>query len=196
MQPWIQAFPADQQRVRELVAKLREQIGIVDNIRHAPRADDDPQLWWDMGMYQKYLLDDARIRGFDHHDGMQLCDLELLALLQHNGAATHLLDLSRDVTTPLWFAASECPETTGVHCGIRRHGHRTLVGGWGENRVWRSHGHAAGIYRTSPLQQACSRMDREKPDTTHLGPAGRVSSVRVRRPAVGVCCGGWHIRVE
>jgi FRG domain len=66
-----------------------------------------------MRTYHRYLLNEARLRGFDHHEGVKLCDLELLALLQHYGAATHLLDITRDVTTALWFA-SEDPETTGV----------------------------------------------------------------------------------
>ena len=118
MQPWIQAFPADRQHVRELVAAMREDMGIVDNKRDVARGDDDPQLWWDMGMYQRYLINEARTLGFDRHEGEQLCDLELLALLQHNGAATHLLDLSRDVMTALWFAASERPETIGVVAGF------------------------------------------------------------------------------
>ncbi len=114
MQPWEQAFPADRQRVRE----LREALGLVDAKRHEKRDDDDPQLWWDMGMYQSHLINEARTLGFDRHEGVQLCDLELLALLQHNGAATHLLDLSRDVTTALWFAASDRPETIGVVAGF------------------------------------------------------------------------------
>jgi hypothetical protein len=65
------------------------------------RDDDAPQLWWNMRTYHGYLLNEPRLRGFDHHEGVKLCDLELLAMPQHYGAATHLLDISRDVTTAL-----------------------------------------------------------------------------------------------
>ena len=114
MQPWVKPFPADQERHRQLFADIREQLGAPVAKKHEARGDDDWQLWWDMKTYHRYLLDEARLRGFDHHDGVQLCDLELLALLQHNGAATHLLDISRDVTTALWFASSDNPDKIGV----------------------------------------------------------------------------------
>jgi hypothetical protein len=107
MQPWVKPFPADEERHRQLFADIREQLGAPVAKRREARGDDEWQLWWDMLTYHGYLLDEARLRGFDHHEGVQLCDLELLALLQHNGAATHLLDLSRDVTTALWFASSD-----------------------------------------------------------------------------------------
>jgi hypothetical protein len=118
MRPWVQPFPADRQRTLELVATIREQLGVKDAQRREMRGDDDPQLWWDMLTYHGYLLNEARLRGFDHHEGMKLCDLELLALLQHNGAATHLLDISRDVTTALRFASCAHPETNGVVVGF------------------------------------------------------------------------------
>jgi hypothetical protein len=112
--PWVQPFPTDRLRTRELVAAMRKQLGAEDAQGRETRQDDDPQLWWDMLTYHAYLLNKARSRGFDHHEGVQLCDLELLALLQHYGVATHLLDISSDVTTALWFASCADSENTGV----------------------------------------------------------------------------------
>ena len=41
------------------------------------------------------LIEDARSRGHDQKDGRTLSDLELLAELQHFGAATCLIDFTR-----------------------------------------------------------------------------------------------------
>ncbi len=50
------------------------------------------------------LIDKARGLGHDQRDGRQLTDLELLAELQHFGAATCLIDFSRNALVALWFA--------------------------------------------------------------------------------------------
>ena len=50
------------------------------------------------------LIDKARGLGHDQRDGRQLTDLELLAELQHYGAATCLIDFSRNSLVALWFA--------------------------------------------------------------------------------------------
>jgi hypothetical protein len=51
------------------------------------------------------LLDQARNRRLDRDDYGTLSDLELLASLQHHGAATRLLDVSVDPAIALWFAS-------------------------------------------------------------------------------------------
>ena len=50
------------------------------------------------------LIEKARSLGHDQKDGEQLSDLELLAELQHFGAATCLIDFSRNAFVALWFA--------------------------------------------------------------------------------------------
>ena len=52
----------------------------------------------------KDLIEKARSLGHDQRDGRQLPDLELLAELQHFGAATCLIDFTRSALVALWFA--------------------------------------------------------------------------------------------
>lgn len=57
--------------------------------------------------YIKQLLDDASLRGFREQQGKRLSDLELFAELQHNGAATCLIDFTTNSLIALWFACQE-----------------------------------------------------------------------------------------
>ena len=58
----------------------------------------------DLKSYTTQLLDTARMRGFRTHEGRTLFELELLARLQHLGAATCLIDFTRSPWVALWFA--------------------------------------------------------------------------------------------
>ena len=55
----------------------------------------------------KELIENARSRGHDQKNGQSLSDLELLAELQHFGAATCLIDFSRSALVALWFACQQ-----------------------------------------------------------------------------------------
>ena len=55
----------------------------------------------------KDLIEKARSLGHDQKDAQQLSDLELLAELQHFGAATCLIDFSRSALVALWFACQQ-----------------------------------------------------------------------------------------
>ena len=55
----------------------------------------------------KELIDRAREQGHDEKNGRRLHDLELLAELQHFGAATCLMDFSRNPLVALWFACQQ-----------------------------------------------------------------------------------------
>ena len=59
-----------------------------------------------------HLLDRARAEGYGHRNGKRLTDLELLAALQHHGAATCLIDFTTNFHISVWFACQD-------HC---RHG--------------------------------------------------------------------------
>lgn len=75
--------------------------------------------------YEIRLIASARYQGYDYIDGRKLSDFEVLARLQHHGAATRLIDFSRNMLVALWFACNSEPEKTGSLIGI----HSAHVGG-------------------------------------------------------------------
>jgi len=54
--------------------------------------------------YMKQLLESAESSGFRERESKSYSDLELLAELQHNGAATCLIDFTTNALIALWFA--------------------------------------------------------------------------------------------
>lgn len=85
---------------------------------------------WQMQYYEKHLLAHATHQGYRYDNNRNLTDLELLAKLQHHGAATRLIDFSRNILVGLWFACSSEPENAGLLFGFHSH----FVGG-SENRT-------------------------------------------------------------
>jgi hypothetical protein len=84
-----------------------------------PVDPDSPALpEYYVQQYESYLLNEARLAGHGFYAGRTLSDLELLAVLQHYGAATRLLDFSRNVAVALWFACSSHPEEYGLLAAI------------------------------------------------------------------------------
>ena len=57
------------------------------------------------------LIEKARLLGHDQKNGQRLSDLELLTELQHFGAATCLIDFTRNALVALWMACQQ--STTG-----------------------------------------------------------------------------------
>lgn len=68
--------------------------------------------------YEKHLLGQATHRGYRQLEGRRLSDLELLARLQHHGAATRLVDFTRNALVGLWFVVSSELKKTGALIGI------------------------------------------------------------------------------
>lgn len=56
------------------------------------------------------MISDARLQGHDLKNGQRLSDLELLAELQHYGAATCLIDFTHSAQVALWMACQEQSE--------------------------------------------------------------------------------------
>ena len=86
--------------------------------------------------YHKIFLEEARQYGYNHQNisNRELGDLGLLAMLQHNGAATCLIDFTKNFLIALWFASEpfvddknistdgkiffidlDCPEKSGYY---------------------------------------------------------------------------------
>ena len=57
--------------------------------------------------HQNVLINPARTRGFGLENGRKLSELEILAKLQHFGAATGLLDFTYSPLIALWFACQD-----------------------------------------------------------------------------------------
>lgn len=60
----------------------------------------------DIRWYEKTLIQQASHKGYHYINGRALSDLELLARLQHHGAATRLIDFSKNVLVALFFCVT------------------------------------------------------------------------------------------
>ncbi|HYI64116.1 MAG TPA: FRG domain-containing protein [Allosphingosinicella sp.] len=80
----------------------------------------------DITYYEKNLLKRATHRGFRIFDGHELSDFDFLARLQHHGAATRLLDATRNALVGLYFACNQMPSRTGALIGF----HAYELGGY------------------------------------------------------------------
>ena len=63
--------------------------------------------------YNEDLIEKCRLKNYDKREQKQLDDLELLADLQHNGAATCLTDFTRNALVALWFACQKSDDADG-----------------------------------------------------------------------------------
>ena len=73
-------------------------------------------------MFQNYiytLLDEASLQGFRERQGRSLSELELLAELQHFGAATCLIDFTDNAAIALYFACRERFDAVGKVVALR-----------------------------------------------------------------------------
>ena len=64
--------------------------------------------------HETELLEPARMDGHGVENGRELKDLELLANLQHHGAATCLIDFTRNFFVAMWFACKPPKEENGI----------------------------------------------------------------------------------
>ena len=64
--------------------------------------------------YEQTLLQHATHGGHRYDQGRELSDFELLAKLQHHGAATRLVDFTRNALIAIWFACFENPKKPGL----------------------------------------------------------------------------------
>lgn len=83
--------------------------------RWQPEFAEAGQIETSVKDYEKRLLDEARLLGHGFRDGRKLSDLELLSILRHYGAATRLMDFTRNAFVALWFATRFFPEKLGTY---------------------------------------------------------------------------------
>ena len=69
--------------------------------------------------YITQLLESASLQGFRRNHGQEYSDLELLAELQHNGAATCLVDFTTNPLVALWFACQNIQQENGKVIAMR-----------------------------------------------------------------------------
>lgn len=97
--------------------------------------------------YLEYLIGKARKRGFTPSDlDESAADLELMAHLQHQGAATGLIDFTRQPLAALWFACNESSDKDGAvyalpHPEVAEIKHRDVLEKriqpfYDENKLW------------------------------------------------------------
>lgn len=88
-----------------------------------------------LAYYERELIERAKHKGFHLFEGRQLSDLEVLARLQHHGAATRLLDATRSCLVALYFACERLPHTTGLVAGF----HCSFLGGGEDDPEFRAY---------------------------------------------------------
>ncbi|NOU86210.1 FRG domain-containing protein [Paenibacillus sp. LMG 31460] len=81
-------------------------------------ADRDIVEEEDVSSYESILINQAKHKGFHYIDGKIISDFELLARLQHHGAATRLVDFSKNLLVSLWFCVDSSPNETGLLLGL------------------------------------------------------------------------------
>ena len=72
-------------------------------------ADEDEAV---LAENERRLIERARMAGYDRGNGRALTDVELVALLQHEGAATRFLDVTPDPFIALFFACEHAASTS------------------------------------------------------------------------------------
>lgn len=73
------------------------------------------EYFWRINLiyHRAALLEPARKYGFGVEEGRKIPDMQLLAKLQHFGAATGLIDFTWDPLVALWFASESCLDKAG-----------------------------------------------------------------------------------
>ena len=102
---WTAQF-SDGQYLFRGVLNYKYEITASASLRLGENGSDPTKLL----KINKEMIRDARLEGHDQKNGQRLSDLELLAELQHYGAATCLIDFTYNAQVALWMACRQCSE--------------------------------------------------------------------------------------
>ena len=83
------------------------------------RPDENDRSFEKFLHINKDLIREARLRGYHQKDGQELKALEILADLQHFGAATCLIDFTYSAQVALFFACQQFKELNGKVFAVR-----------------------------------------------------------------------------
>ena len=83
------------------------------------RPDENDRSFEKFLHINKDLIREAKLRGYHQKDGRELKALEILADLQHFGAATYLIDFSHSAQVALFFACQQPKELNGKVFSVR-----------------------------------------------------------------------------
>jgi FRG domain len=111
------AWPMDCTAARRLKLSQQDLNGGQDN-------GSSLESW--VRRYEDRLLQQARMAGHGFLDSRRLSDLELLSVLRHYGAATRLMDFTRNAFVALWFACRSHPQKYGLLACLDSNAVRTI----------------------------------------------------------------------
>ena len=97
----------------DVEASAYRRIRLSQNLSQLPTDRSQNHIRRLFQSYIRQLLDSSSLQGFRYRQDRELSDLELLAELQHYGAATCLIDFSANALTALWFACEKEPGKPG-----------------------------------------------------------------------------------
>lgn len=116
-------------RVEELTGDKRQRIfrGLADKdwklesaawrtIKKIAEEDEEAPTWQQFVKHHRDLIDRIRSKGHGYEGARSLHDLELLAKLQHYGAATAFIDFTKNIYVALWFAVDSKQKKHGKVC--------------------------------------------------------------------------------
>lgn len=84
-------------------------------LRHVEETSASPVTEADLAAKEAEILMEARTWGLGRDLGASATDLHMLAMLQHHGVPTRLIDVTSNPMTALWFAIEEHePDENGV----------------------------------------------------------------------------------
>jgi len=127
--------PTERRNVRIWRGQADVAWGIDSGALRRLRIKDPEVTDGSLAYYERQLIERAKHKGFHLFEGRALTDFEVLARLQHHGAATRLLDATRSCLVALYFACEKLPQSVGLVAGF----HCWFLGGGEDEPEFRAY---------------------------------------------------------